>query len=107
MQLQTLDGKLHLLSDADYTEVVREKKSLMPPLTGSAEERRNVIAYLSSLGGIAIGPLQSADDSANQTPWAKNDWPTYNGVLGGNRHSGLEQINATNASRCSLSIRSP
>ena len=50
LQLQTFDGKMHLLTDADYKEVSREKESFMPPLKASAEERRNLISYLSNLG---------------------------------------------------------
>jgi len=46
LQLQTFDGKMHLLTDVDYREIVREKESYMPPLKATAEERRNLIAYL-------------------------------------------------------------
>jgi PQQ-dependent dehydrogenase (methanol/ethanol family) len=101
LQLQTLDGKLHLLRDSEYAEVVREKKSLMPPLSATSEERRDLVAYLSSLGGIAIGSLQTADAPVPQIP-AKGDWPTYNGTLDGNRHSELNQINTMNASGLQL-----
>ena len=33
----------------------------MPPLQASAEERRNLIAYLSSLGGVQPGALAGVD----------------------------------------------
>src|SRR6266566_4858454 len=38
LQLQTLDGRLHFLSDAEYGEVSREKASLMPPLDAKPGE---------------------------------------------------------------------
>src|SRR5205807_5752395 len=37
LQLQTLDGKLHLLKDSEYADVIHEKKSLMPPLSATAD----------------------------------------------------------------------
>src|SRR2546425_11409736 len=57
LQLQTFDGKMHLLTDADYEEILREKESYMPPLKATAEERRNLISYLSHLSGNPTGPL--------------------------------------------------
>src|SRR5262249_32312426 len=41
LQLQTFDGKMHLLTDADYDKIDRKKESYMPPLKGVAEDRRN------------------------------------------------------------------
>jgi putative heme-binding domain-containing protein len=35
LQLQTLDGRLNFLSDAEYGEVTREKASLMPALAAT------------------------------------------------------------------------
>ena len=59
LQLQTFDGKMHLLTDADYEEISREEKSYMPVLQATAEERRNLISYLSSLGGATSGRICS------------------------------------------------
>ena len=53
LQLQTLDGRLHLLEEREYDQVSREKASVMPPLKATAEEHRDLIAYLSRLGGAA------------------------------------------------------
>ncbi len=47
LQLQTLDGHLRLLLDTEYREITREKASFMPALKATAEERRDLLAYLS------------------------------------------------------------
>lgn len=107
LQLQTFDGQLHLLIDSEYTAVTRENKSYMPPFQASPAERKNLIAYVSSLGGITPGPLSvntpistaSKARILNPDPGA---WPTYNGLLGANRHSALKQINTTNAAKLQL-----
>ena len=102
LQLETFDGKMHLLVDTEYEEIRPEKQSYMPPLQSTPEERRNLIAYLSRLGGNAVGPLTfEADRASSETIGAvvnprAGEWPTYNGIPGGNRHSGLTQINTQN-----------
>jgi PQQ-dependent dehydrogenase (methanol/ethanol family) len=108
LQLQTFDGEIHLLTDADYEEIFREKESYMPPLKATAEERRNLITYLSNLGGNPIGPLASEIEpvsaeaiEAVMKPKA-GEWPTYNGVPGGNRYSALKQINTQNVRQLQL-----
>ena len=40
LQLQTFDGRIHLLTDTDYEEITRERQSYMPPLKATASERR-------------------------------------------------------------------
>jgi alcohol dehydrogenase (cytochrome c) len=80
----------------------------MPPLQASPEERRNLIAYLSSLGGVEPGAIKGVD--AAISPEAMNavlhpksgEWTTYNGNIGGNRHSALNQINAGNVQNLQL-----
>jgi mono/diheme cytochrome c family protein len=108
LQLQTLDGHLRLLLDTEYQEVSREKDTFMPALNASAEERRDLLAYLSRLDGVPVGPLateqppvptKAIDQILKPEP---GEWPTYNGVPGGNRHSPLAQINAENVSRLKL-----
>ncbi len=102
LELQGLDGRMHFLTDKDYVEITPQKASYMPPLQASPEERRNLIAYLSSLGGVQPGAISGAD--AAISPEAMNavlhpksgEWTTYNGNLGGNRHSALNQINTGN-----------
>jgi PQQ-dependent dehydrogenase (methanol/ethanol family) len=105
LQLLSLDGKLHLLSKDQVTEVIREK-SLMPKVDASAAEMRNLVAYLSSLrfdptakATLATGELGtgiSFDDVAHPKP---GSWPTYHGNESGNRFSPLNQINAGNVAR--------
>ena len=57
LQLQSFDGKLHLLTEADYSSVVSEPGSYMPALKATESERRNLTAYLGTLGGVETGPL--------------------------------------------------
>jgi len=108
IQLQSLDGRMHLLQDTDYIEVKRESKSLMPDLVATGEERRNLLAYLSRLGGIPQGPMSteavpaSADAQQSVLQPRPGEWPTYNGHVGANRHSNLDQINTSNVSRLKL-----
>jgi PQQ-dependent dehydrogenase (methanol/ethanol family) len=104
--LQTLDGKLHPLLDSEYKTVTPQKTAAMPPFAGTAEERQNVVAYLSTLTGAGVvGALTAAVPA---TPDAeiekvvhppKGDWPNYNGGLSGNRNSALDQINVGNVAR--------
>jgi PQQ-dependent dehydrogenase (methanol/ethanol family) len=108
LQLQTFDGKMHLLMDADYIDVTREKESYMPAFKSTEEERRNLIAYLSKLDGGAVGPLKIDTDRASETEIKaveepKNgEWPTYNGVPGGDRYSALSEINTQNVNKLQL-----
>src|SRR6185436_16780491 len=57
LQLQTFDGRLHLLIDSEYREVSREKISRMPPLAATPVERSDLLAYLGRLNGVTAGPL--------------------------------------------------
>jgi PQQ-dependent dehydrogenase (methanol/ethanol family) len=117
LQLQTFDGKMHLLTDTEYKEIVREQESYMPPLKATLEERRNLISYLSRLGGATAGPLSgetepvSAEAIAAVMKPKAGEWPTYNGVPGGNRHSPLKQIDTQNVRQLQLqwvyAVRAP
>jgi PQQ-dependent dehydrogenase (methanol/ethanol family) len=99
LQLQTADGKIHLLTEDDYTEIKREEQSYMPAFKSTPDQRDNLIAYLSTLAGSPVGALTFGGDtvSADAMRAVANpkagEWPTYNGVPGGNRHSALTQIN--------------
>jgi putative heme-binding domain-containing protein len=104
LQLQTLDGVMHSLSDRDYTGLAFEKASPMP--AGQAEP--NLIAWLSTLGGGGVGPLTSkipdpaaAEFEALLHP-RSGEWPSHYGTLNGNRYSALKQIDTTNAARLQL-----
>jgi PQQ-dependent dehydrogenase (methanol/ethanol family) len=108
LELQTFDGRLHFLTDKQYLGIEPEAKSYMPALQASAEERRNLIAYLSSLEGAQ--PASRAGNAPGISPEAidgvmspkRGEWPTYNGALGGNRHSPLDQINTGNVQNLQL-----
>ena len=108
LQLQTLDGRFHLLKDSEYREISPEKASAMPALKASADERRDLLAYLSSRAGTDPGPLAREWEPVPATAFQeiaqpkRGDWPTYNGDLRGNRHSTLDQIKAQNVGRLKL-----
>jgi PQQ-dependent dehydrogenase (methanol/ethanol family) len=101
-QVLTLDGKLHLLDADKYNSVTREKQSIMPVLKASADQRRDLLAYFSSLAGVEEGPLTTASAPVTQGQIdqimkpKRGDWPDYNGGLNGNRYSLLDQITAAN-----------
>jgi PQQ-dependent dehydrogenase (methanol/ethanol family) len=102
MQVQDFDGRFHLLAASEFTVTKREDKSLMPAPACGDDECRDLVAYLSSLGGADLEtepfPFPSSGGlSFDQVARpASGDWTTYHGLIGGNRHSGLDQINAAN-----------
>jgi PQQ-dependent dehydrogenase (methanol/ethanol family) len=100
--LQTLDGKFRMLDMPQIASIVQEKQSYMPVFHGSADERRDILAYLGTLGGVQPGPLthpvapvSQADIDAIMHP-APGNWVTYNGRRDGNHYSPLAQINTGN-----------
>jgi PQQ-dependent dehydrogenase (methanol/ethanol family) len=100
--LQTLDGKFHMLDMPQVASIVREKQSYMPVFHGTADQRRDILAYLGTLGGVQPGPLthpvkpvSQADIDAIMHPTPGN-WVTYNGNRNGNHYSPLAQINTDN-----------
>ena len=111
LQLQGLDGKLHLLRREEIAELVRENVSLMPEVKATEEEMRNLLAYLSRLSGaepIAESTINSSSvETVNREgiSFAEiaeprlGDWPTYHSHLSGNRHSPLRQIHTGNVSQ--------
>jgi PQQ-dependent dehydrogenase (methanol/ethanol family) len=104
VQLQTFDGKIKLVPGTSFVSVEAEKGSYMPAFAGTDGERRNLIAYLSTLGGVGVGPLASgvtapaAEIARVQTP-KTGEWPGYHGLPSANRHSPLAQITPANAAR--------
>ena len=106
LQLQTPDGRLHLLTDADYSDVTAEPGSAMPALSATETERTNLIAFLSRLNGeakLAGGTTSSAPADFEAIVHPKTgDWPTYYGNIGGNRYSELKQIDQSNVKRLQL-----
>ena len=111
LQFQTLDGRIHLFSDTEYTQMKPESKSLMPPLKAATEQRRDLFAYLSTQGGIPVAPSKkegepAAPDANRQILKAQGDWPTYNGDISANRHSPLNQINSQNVRASETAVES-
>ncbi len=109
LQLQDLDGRLHLLHAGDFTSVREEKKSLMPAVNLTAEIERNLIAYLANLGGVQPGvTLPKQDPAPDGISFSRilkprpGEWPSYNGRLDANRYSSLEQINTSNIGKLTL-----
>ncbi len=98
LQLQTFDGRFHLLTEADYVSVAHEAVSYMPRFQGTPRQRRNLLAYLSSLSGVRPGALPAEYRPAADPPYAEGweDWPSYDGRPRGNRYSALAQIDASN-----------
>jgi PQQ-dependent dehydrogenase (methanol/ethanol family) len=103
LQLQALDGRLHLLTRDQISGVDRDKNALMPAVASGAPEYNDLLAYLSRLAGgapdhamaapAALPGAVSFPQIADPKP---GDWPTYHGLLTGNRQSPLDQINVSN-----------
>src|SRR5579862_5396587 len=78
--LQTLDGKVHSLNESEYRQVKLEAGSLMPALQANANEKRDLIAWLSRVGGeakeAAGSPAGAGDFTAILHP-KRGEWPTY------------------------------
>jgi PQQ-dependent dehydrogenase (methanol/ethanol family) len=104
IDLQTPDGQLHPLSDTQYRRIIPDRRPTMPPFGGTATELRDLIAFLSRLNGVAVGPdfaahghVSTAATDAIMNP-KPGDWSTYSGNVDGNRFSPLTQINTRNIS---------
>lgn len=104
LQLQTLEGKIYVLGEADYERVTQEKLVRMPALKATQEQRRDLLAYLSSLNGSAPAsngntatiPSEAARAILDPAP---DDWVTHYGNLNGNRRSELKQIDRKNVAK--------
>lgn len=107
LQLQDLDGRIHLLLSKDVLKLEHEGSSLMPPLRASEEETQNLLAFLSRLSGAkdrsrGTGLFTRATEHRGGVSFSDlvqpkpGDWPTYHGRLSGNRHSLLDQIHKDN-----------
>lgn len=117
LPLQTVDGRL-IAIDKRSAMITRESGSAMPSLKATADETRDLIAFLSRLGGsssssgspgssgsmssVAQGFSPASSDFDEILRPRPGDWPTYHGRLDGNRHSALAQITTSNVQRLSL-----
>jgi PQQ-dependent dehydrogenase (methanol/ethanol family) len=104
IDLQTLDGRLHLLDESQYTKIEPDPRLFMPAFNGTADQYRDLIAFLSSLDGVHVGsntaaigtvPPEAIRAVAQPNP---ADWPTYSGDVRGNRYSSLREIDERNVS---------
>ncbi|MBI2685927.1 MAG: PQQ-binding-like beta-propeller repeat protein [Acidobacteria bacterium] len=108
LQVQDLQGRFHLLDDTEIASTAMETGSMMPAPQCSANECRDVIAYLSSLTGVSAGKPGAAIAGEGGPAFARiaapkpGDWPSYHGKLTGNRHSELNQINPANVKNLAL-----
>jgi len=106
--VQTSDGKLRTLLGGEYRTRTIDPRSAMPAFRGTDTELGDLIAFLSRLNGVGMGPL--TEPQAPATPVEidqimhpkKGEWPTYNGNLNGNRHSLLDQVNLQNVAKLQL-----
>ena len=103
--LQTLNGQFRMLYAPQIASAVREDTSYMPVFHGTPQQRRDLLAWLGTLGGIKPGPLTrptppvtKADIAAIMKP-RPGDWVTYNGNPSGNHYSPLARINTANVAR--------
>ena len=109
IQLEDLEGKLHLLEERQIASITDERPSAMPPVRATAEEFQNLLAYLSRLTGVKPGVLDTPSAPRESDlvferilhPVA-GDWPSYNGSLDANRYSPLNQITAANVKQLEL-----
>ena len=106
LQLQGTDGTFSTFQQNDIAEI-RKEPTPMKPVTGTPDQIRDLVAFLSSLG--KAGPPVSSQPSNNpgiafsriEKP-LEGDWPTYNGTLNGNRYSALKQVNTSNVKQLSV-----
>jgi alcohol dehydrogenase (cytochrome c) len=108
LQLLSLQGQVHLLARSQVDKVVREPASLMPPVSASAGQLRDLLAFLGRLQtGASVTasardlPAPAGDPFAPVRSPRPGEWPTYHGQLGGNRHSPLRQIDPSNVATLS------
>lgn len=106
--LETNDGKLHLLLDSEYKTLTPDKHSAMPAYGGTEDELRDVVAFMSGLNGVGVGPPSEPQSPLTQEEIEeivhpkKGDWPSYNGTLDGDRFSRLDQVNLSSAAKLQL-----
>ena len=118
LQFQDFRGELRFLRREDVTAVERDTQPVMPAFRGSGADWRNLLSYLTRLDGSVDGeksdtgvslPGSVSFDSIKKP--RRGDWPSYNGLLSGNRHSELDQIDTGNVSglapRWMFPIRAP
>ena len=104
LQLQSFDGRLHLLWKSAVAHIDRTPGSYMAAFSGTPQETRDLIAFLAHAPewkpGPALKPI--ADLPGGGTSWQDlaqpkpGEWPTYHGQENGNRYTELTQITPHN-----------
>jgi len=100
LQMQSFDGRLHLLLKSSVSRMDREAGSYMPRWNGSPEAMRDLIKFLQRApdrksSDVSTVPASPGDWQAVLKP-KPGDWPSYHGQMSGNRYSGLAQITPGN-----------
>ncbi len=103
LQMQTFEGQLRSIKKSEVARMDREPKSYMPAWTGSPDETRDLVAFLShaaewkpGAGTPSIPAITGGITWENVAHPKSGDWPTYHGELSGNRYSDLAQITPEN-----------
>ena len=104
--VQGLDAAFHSISRSQVVSLVSEP-SPMPHVQTTADEMQDLLAFLTRLTvdrspRATLAGTAAADESTRFAEIARpkaGEWPTYHGLLSGNRHSSLDQINTTNVAR--------
>src|SRR5262249_13940688 len=109
LAMHDLEGRFYSLQEGEISAIEEEKQSLMPPVSASTDELRDLIAYLRRLTGVKPGtPAVPGPSGGHGMDFSRivdpkpGDWLTYNGKLGGNRYSELTQINTSNVNQLGL-----
>jgi glucose dehydrogenase len=111
--IQDLTGVFHPLSLDEVASITDEKQSHMARVSASADELRDVIAFLSRLTGVRPGtvvPNAAGGRSGSGTgiDFARilnpkpGEWLTFNGNMNGNRYSPLTHVDKTNVGKLSV-----
>jgi len=100
LQMQSFEGRLHLLAKSDVVRIDREKAAPMPAWTGSPAAMRDLIAFLKRAPEQKPAPNGPAPQTGMDWPGVlkpkPGNWPSYHGQLSGNRYSALDQITPRN-----------
>ncbi|MDX1980760.1 MAG: PQQ-binding-like beta-propeller repeat protein [Bryobacteraceae bacterium] len=108
IQIQDGGGRFHLLNGNETAGITMQPGSAMPATKCSPEECRDVVAYLSSLAGPEVGRRGVELEGEGGPTFQQiaqprpGDWPTYHGLITGNRHSTLDQINPSTVQSLAL-----
>jgi PQQ-dependent dehydrogenase (methanol/ethanol family) len=114
LQLQDFHAGLHLLKSDEIADLKEHDGPLMPALSATPEQKRDLLAYLASLNGETFeGVWLPGESTALHSAFEKvvspppGEWPTYHGSLTGNRFSPLDSISKSNLHRLAVTWSFP